>query len=77
MKCVICKHGETAPGTNTVTVDRGGMTLVFRHVPCEKCDNCGSDYTSLETARQIEKAVNEATKRGALVEVCEFAACAA
>lgn len=33
MKCVICKHGETQVGTTTVTLERGGLTLVVKAVP--------------------------------------------
>ncbi|MCA9913998.1 MAG: type II toxin-antitoxin system MqsA family antitoxin, partial [Anaerolineae bacterium] len=33
MKCVICKQGDTRPGTVTVTLERGGTTLVFKNVP--------------------------------------------
>lgn len=33
MKCVICKHGETPPGTSSLTLERGGTPLVIREVP--------------------------------------------
>ena len=29
MKCATCKQGETRLGTTTVTLERGGMTLVI------------------------------------------------
>ena len=35
MKCPICKHGETKHGEATVTLERGGMAIVFRGVPGE------------------------------------------
>ncbi|MGH7938508.1 MAG: type II toxin-antitoxin system MqsA family antitoxin, partial [Bryobacteraceae bacterium] len=43
MKCTICKKGETAPGTATVTLERGGLTLVVKDVPAQICDNCGEE----------------------------------
>jgi len=30
MTCVICKHGETAPGEATVTLQRGETTIIKR-----------------------------------------------
>jgi YgiT-type zinc finger domain-containing protein len=33
MRCVICKVGETAPGTVTVTLQRGNTGTVVRDVP--------------------------------------------
>lgn len=39
MKCVICKHGETRPGKTTVTLERGGATIVVKGVPAWICDN--------------------------------------
>lgn len=44
MKCVICKHGETRPGMTTVTLERGGATLVVKGVPARICGNCGEAY---------------------------------
>ena len=33
MQCIICKFGETSPGTTTVTLERGNTTLVIKSVP--------------------------------------------
>ncbi len=44
MQCVICKHGETQPGHATVTLERGDLTFVVKHVPARVCDNCGEEY---------------------------------
>src|SRR5437870_5309111 len=35
MKCVICKQGETQPGTATVTLERANLTLVIKRVPAQ------------------------------------------
>lgn len=35
MICVICKHGETRPGTATVTLKREDTTLVIKGVPAQ------------------------------------------
>jgi YgiT-type zinc finger domain-containing protein len=41
MRCVICKAGDTAPGTVTVTLQRGNTVVVIRDVPAAVCRNCG------------------------------------
>ena len=76
MKCAICKHGETRPGKTTVTLERGGTTLVIKGVPARICDNCGEAYVDEEIARQLLGTVEEALKAGVQVDVREFAAAA-
>lgn len=44
MICTICKQGETQAGHVTVTLERGGTTIVFKDVPAQVCDNCGEAY---------------------------------
>ncbi len=44
MRCPVCKNGETRPGTATLTLERGPLTMVVRHVPAQVCDNCGEEY---------------------------------
>jgi YgiT-type zinc finger domain-containing protein len=74
MKCVLCRHGVTAPGTVTVTLDRGRTTVIFREVPAEICSNCGEEYVSnLVTAHLLEVA-EAAIASGAEVEIRRYAA---
>jgi len=47
MKGVICKQGETRPGTSSVILERDGATLVVRNVSAEVCQE-------LETERSDE-----------------------
>lgn len=57
MKCVICKHGQTRPGTASITLERGGTAILIRDVPGEICDTCGEVYRSEEiAARLLEQA---------------------
>jgi YgiT-type zinc finger domain-containing protein len=74
MRCVICKQGETQPGTTTVTLERIGMTLVFKSVPAQVCDNCGEAYVDEEVSRQILKAAEDAARHGVQVDIREFIA---
>ncbi len=55
MKCVICKQGETQPGTATVTLQRASLTLVVKSVPARVCQNCGEEYVDEETTTQLLK----------------------
>lgn len=74
MKCVICKHGETEPGTTTITLERETLVFVVRGVPAQVCDNCGEAYVDEEiTLRLLETAEKEALA-GAQVEVRDYVA---
>ena len=74
MKCVICKVGETRPGTTTVTLERGGVTLVFKKTPARVCTNCGEAYVDQEITRQILQAAEAAMREGVQVDIREFVA---
>lgn len=74
MKCLICRHGETRPGTTSVTLDRETMTLVFKKVPADICENCGEAYVSSEVGRQLLASAEQAAGLGVQVDVREFVA---
>ena len=74
MKCTICKHGKTAPGMSTVTLQRGESTVIIKGVPAEVCDNCGEYFLGEElTGLMLEKA-EQAIRNGAEVEILRYAA---
>jgi YgiT-type zinc finger domain-containing protein len=74
MKCVICRSGETRPGTATVTLERAGMTLVIQGVPARVCANCGEEYVDEETSVRLLKTAEEASQAGVRVDVREYIA---
>ena len=74
MKCVICNHGDTQPGTTTVTLERQGVTIVFRDVPAEVCENCGERYIAAEVTARLLEQVAQAVAAGVQVEVRSYAA---
>jgi len=74
MKCVICKHGETRGGKTTVTVQRGGATLVVKGVPAKVCDNCGEAYIDEQMTRALMETAEQALNAGVQVDVREFLA---
>lgn len=74
MKCVMCKYGETQPGTTTVTLERENTIIVFRSVPAEVCQNCGEAYLDAATTRHLLHVVEEAAHIGVQVDVRHYAA---
>lgn len=74
MKCSMCKHGETHPGTVTVPLQRGEATVIIKGVPGEVCENCGEYYLSEDITGKILALGEEAVKKGAEVEIIRFAA---
>jgi YgiT-type zinc finger domain-containing protein len=74
MKCVVCKLGETRPGTTTVTLEPQGVTLVVKGVPADICENCGEAYVSEEITGQLTALADEARRTGVQVDVRQFPA---
>lgn len=72
MKCVICKHGTLAAGTTTMTLEHGGATVVFKHVPAMVCDNCGEEYLDAEVVEGLEARVEQAGRGGVTLVVREY-----
>ena len=73
MKCVVCKIGETHAGSTTVTLERPGMTLVFKGVPAQVCGNCGEAYVDQSTTQRLLQEAEEAAGSGVQVHIREFA----
>lgn len=76
MKCPICKHGKTQPGAATVTLERGGMAIVFRAVPAEVCDNCGEAFHDEAVTAALLRQAEQAAAVGVEVDIRRFAAAA-
>jgi len=69
MMCVICKTGETHPGTATVTLDREGTAVVIKGVPARVCKNCGEEYVDESVTARLLKTAEEAFRAGVQVDV--------
>lgn len=74
MICVICKTGETCPGTATVTLERDGATVVIKAVPARVCQNCGEEYVDENVTAQLLKTAEKAVRAGVQVDVRTYAA---
>ena len=76
MKCPICKHGETKHGEATVTLERGGMAIVFRGVPGEVCNNCGEAFHDEAVTAALLRQAEQAAAAGVEVDIRRFAVAA-
>ncbi|MEP6890316.1 MAG: type II toxin-antitoxin system MqsA family antitoxin [Nitrospirota bacterium] len=74
MTCVICKNGETRPGTATVTLEREGATVVIKGVPAQVCKNCGEEYVDEAITARLLKTAEEAVRAGVQVDVRTYGA---
>ena len=74
MKCTVCKYGETRSGTTSVTLERNGVTIVFRDVPAMVCENCGEVYHDEAVAVQLIQRAEESVRAGVEVDIRRYAA---
>ncbi len=74
MTCLICKHGQTAPGRVTVTLERGTTVVVIRDVPAEVCDDCGEYYLAEDVTGRVLGSAEDAVRKHAEIEVLRYAA---
>ncbi len=77
MNCIVCRHGDTHPGTTTVAFHRDGRTLVVNEVPAEVCENCGEAYVAEDVTAELLRMAAEARQAQAIVLVRDYAALAA
>ena len=74
MKCAICKHGETTTGFTTIVLEKNETTLVFKKVPAQICDNCGEEYISSQTNKEILRKAKHEMNKGISLELLNFRA---
>lgn len=74
MKCVICRQGETRPGTATLVLERDGRTVIVKHVPAQVCENCGEEYVDETAAAATLDSAERAVRDGAEVVIRDYAA---
>jgi len=74
MKCAICRGGPVEPGLATVTLNRGGATLVVRSVPARVCRTCGEEYVDEATTSRLLRSAEEAARAGVTLGVQDYVA---
>jgi YgiT-type zinc finger domain-containing protein len=53
MRCMVCKVGDTARGTVSVTLQRGNTVVIVRDAPAAVCQSCGEYYLDKATAGRL------------------------
>lgn len=76
MICNVCRHGEARPGTVTVPLERGGMSIVFREVPALVCENCGEAFHDEAVTDALLNQAEQAAAAGVEIDVRRFATAA-
>ncbi|WFP50834.1 type II toxin-antitoxin system MqsA family antitoxin [Methylomonas sp. EFPC3] len=74
MKCPICKHGETINGTASMTLERGGATLIFKNVPAQICNNCGEEFFNENITASILEQAESAVNAGVELDIRQYRA---
>ena len=74
MNCVLCKNGETRPGSVTVSLNRKETVIVIKDVPADVCGNCGEYYLSTPVTNDILKKAENAVAKGVEVEIIRYVA---
>jgi YgiT-type zinc finger domain-containing protein len=69
MICVICKNGETEPGTTTSTLERDSTIILVRGIPAKVCNNCGEAYIDSQTLVRLHNMSPEDSERDEDVDV--------
>jgi len=72
MQCIICKNGKTAKGDTTITLEKNGSTLVFKHVPAMICDNCGEKYIEDSITNELLTKASDIINSGVEVDIREY-----
>ncbi len=74
MKCIICRIGDTEPGTTTVTLEQDATIVVFKNVPAEICQTCGEAYTDEEVTDRLLHLLEEEAQKGPREEFIQYVA---
>ena len=74
-KCAIC-GGNKKNGETTITIDKGKVLIVFRHVPALICEKCGESWLEDTTSAKLENLKSKLVKIGAEIEIIDFASAA-
>ena len=72
MQCIICKNGETNQGITTVTLEKAGATVVFKHVPAMICDNCGEKYVDNIVTNELLTKAKDIISNGVEIDIRDY-----
>lgn len=64
MQCMYCPEGTYMEGTKTMTLERGGATLVVKNVPAYVCKYCGDAIFADDVSKWFDVAMDAAVAAG-------------
>ena len=67
--CPVCPAGRLQEGTTTLTMERGGSTIVFKGVPADVCDTCGESFIDEDVSAEASQQAEAAVEAGVEVDV--------
>jgi YgiT-type zinc finger domain-containing protein len=73
MKCLLCNQAETIPGTTSVRLERGHLSLTINDVPARICPACGEAYADEAVAANLLRQAEELARAGTKVDVRGYA----
>ena len=62
MMCPVCRHGESHPGSTTVTLERDELTFLAKDVPSMVCATCGEEYLDSSTTELVLRMAEDAAR---------------
>lgn len=72
MKCFVCNQAETMPGTTSILLERGHLSLTINNVPARICPICGEAYADEAVAAALLRQAEKMASAGTKVDVQEF-----
>ena len=72
MNCAICGHDELVPGSVTMVLERGDLTMVLKRVPAMICESCSEEYLDETSAAEALAKGEAAVRDGVQVEIRQF-----
>jgi YgiT-type zinc finger domain-containing protein len=73
MKCFLCNQAKALPGTTSVLLERGNLSLTIKNVPARICPNCGEAYADEAVTVNLLRQAEEMARAGMKVDVQEYA----
>jgi YgiT-type zinc finger domain-containing protein len=64
MKCVVCRQGDPKLGLATITLKRGGSTVVANDVPAQICPDCGEEYLDAKVTVNLLRSAERLARSG-------------
>ena len=68
----MCPAGTLREDTTTITMERGGSTIVFKSVPADVCDTCGEAFLDEDVSADVYEQAEAAVEAGVEVDVRRY-----